>query len=450
MKARISLLVPLIVVAVALAEAAVPPPEPPREAIPVLLLGTFHFKDAGLDSYQPEHDVDVLSEERQREVEEVVRCLAAFRPTRIAVEAMPEEAEKLRSELERYRAGDFELPANEIYQLGFRLAGRLGLERVHPIDAGARWYEPFVDPTEYAQRTGQATALIASEGPWEVFYESLYAHQDERKTRQSLRAELFAINGEDEILLSHGHYLIGTFKVAQGDEYPGADAKTGWYNRNLRIFANLQRVISAPEDRVLVIIGAGHLPILRHAVEASPELELDEARFYLGPGCGEAASDRSPSPATKEHPLSFLLGEWCGEGETNGAPSSQRMSWDSVLGGKFVRIHLHNRIGNPGRQLELEGVGYYRQTSDGRLSGTWADSLGYIHPISAELRGQDLDATWGSAQTKLGRSVYRLAGGELVVEDYVRKGDDWARFGRAALRRCQRASDPAASEGPGR
>jgi hypothetical protein len=27
-----------------------------------------------------------------------------------------------------------------------------------------------------------------------------------------------------------------------------------------------------------VIIGAGHLPILRHAVEASPEFELVEAR----------------------------------------------------------------------------------------------------------------------------------------------------------------------------
>ncbi len=34
----------------------------------LLLLGTFHFKDAGLDGYKPKHDVDILSEEGQKQV----------------------------------------------------------------------------------------------------------------------------------------------------------------------------------------------------------------------------------------------------------------------------------------------------------------------------------------------------------------------------------------------
>jgi hypothetical protein len=267
---------------------AAEPPMPPREPAQVLLLGSFHFKDAGLDDYRPQHDVDVLSEGRQAEVAEVVRCVSAFEPTKIGVEALPEVRDRLNQRLAGYLSGEFELPANEIFQLGFRLAEMQALTEVYPIDAKARWFEPWVDPEEWAMANGQAEQLIASEGPWEEFYRALYSWEDREKVDRSLREHLFEINDEERLLLGHGHYLVGSFKAGRGDDYPGADAKTGWYNRNLRIFANLHRALSGPEDRLLVIIGAGHLPILRHAVEASPELELVEAQDYLQPGCGGA------------------------------------------------------------------------------------------------------------------------------------------------------------------
>ena len=43
--------------------------------------------------------------------------------------------------------------------------------------------------------------------------------------------------------------------------YPGPDHVTAWYNRNLRIFANLQRLAAAPDERILLVIGAGHVRI---------------------------------------------------------------------------------------------------------------------------------------------------------------------------------------------
>jgi pheromone shutdown protein TraB len=70
--------------------------------------------------------------------------------------------------------------------------------------------------------------------------------------------------------------------ILPGDEYPGVDAKTAWYNRNLRIFANLQRITDRTDERILVIIGAGHVPILRHTVQASPEYALVEVADVLG------------------------------------------------------------------------------------------------------------------------------------------------------------------------
>lgn len=47
----------------------------------LLVLGTFHFKDAGLDGYKPKLDVDILSAERQQEIADVLDRLAAFAPT---------------------------------------------------------------------------------------------------------------------------------------------------------------------------------------------------------------------------------------------------------------------------------------------------------------------------------------------------------------------------------
>jgi len=52
----------------------------------------------------------------------------------------------------------------------------------------------------------------------------------------------------------------------------------------LRIFANLQRITQSAEERILLIIGRGHLAILRHCVLASPEYDLVEVHEYLARG----------------------------------------------------------------------------------------------------------------------------------------------------------------------
>jgi hypothetical protein len=40
-------------------------------------------------------------------------------------------------------------------------------------------------------------------------------------------------------------------------------------------------VIESAEDRVLVIFGAGHSPILRELVQSNPDLQLVEPNDYL-------------------------------------------------------------------------------------------------------------------------------------------------------------------------
>ncbi len=57
--------------------------------------------------------------------------------------------------------------------------------------------------------------------------------------------------------------------------YQKTDLATNWYKRNLRIFTNVIE-ITEPGDRLLLIIGAGHLKILRELAEDHPGYCLEE------------------------------------------------------------------------------------------------------------------------------------------------------------------------------
>ena len=250
----------------------------------LLLLGTFHFTDAGLDGYKPKHDVDILSEERQQELAEVLDRLAEFAPTHIAVEWNREDQERLDERYGKYLAGEFEITSNEIYQLGFRLAKRLGHERLWAVDADGRRYEPSVDRKKWAKKNDQGWLYNHD---WHKRYEKLYEWEDKRKTQVSLRDTLIYANSPERLAIGHGHYLVGGFKTSDGEEYPGADHLSGWwYNRNLRIFANVSQSARKEDDRVLLIIGAGHVPILRHAAQSAPDVELVEVSDVLASGPG--------------------------------------------------------------------------------------------------------------------------------------------------------------------
>jgi hypothetical protein len=106
---------------------------------------------------------------------------------------------------------------------------------------------------------------------------------DARMPERPLAEILLDMNTEASALRGHGLYLVDEFRVGGRGEYPGADRVTGWFNRNLRIFANVQRIAERADERILLVVGAGHLAILRHCVQASPEYDLVEVAEYLAP-----------------------------------------------------------------------------------------------------------------------------------------------------------------------
>jgi hypothetical protein len=132
--------------------------------------------------------------------------------------------------------------------------------------------------------------------------------------------------------------------------------------------------------------------------------------------------------------LARLEGRWSGGGTVLGQESAIELEWAWVLDRQFLQLTFRNdmRGARPGR---FEGRAFYRATGEGRYQGFWIDNSGAIRPIDARLDGDALIATWGTPETEVGETTYRLgAGARLEISDRVRQRDgSWRAFGQSVL-----------------
>lgn len=102
-------------------------------------------------------------------------------------------------------------------------------------------------------------------------YIKLYNHDTELSTKISLLSYFMYSNSQKRLQRDYGAYLLGDFK---NGAYDGADALAiYWYDRNLRIFRNIQKITTSPNDRILVLFGTGHVAILDQLLKATPEYD---------------------------------------------------------------------------------------------------------------------------------------------------------------------------------
>ena len=80
-------------------------------------------------------------------------------------------------------------------------------------------------------------------------------------------------------------------RIGSQDQYPGANwVAHFWYPRNLKTFVNLTRITKSEDERILLIIGAGHLGFLKQIVEDSEFYHLESPLEYLEAGEKERPS----------------------------------------------------------------------------------------------------------------------------------------------------------------
>ena len=231
----------------------------------VLVLGVYHMANPGHDIFNMQAD-DVLAPKRQAEIAQVAAALKNFHPTKIAVEADVYE-DRIPKRYADYLAGKYELTRNEIDQIGLRLARELGHKTVYPVDVDGEF--PFQRIVDYAKASGRSKELEALMGEVGAMVKA----QDAYLASHTVLETLLYMNADDKVTEDVGFYYRDAHFGEPGD-WAGADLVADWFRRNMRIFSNVVRLVDSPNERVLVIFGAGHLGWLQHSVANDPNLRL--------------------------------------------------------------------------------------------------------------------------------------------------------------------------------
>lgn len=260
---------------------------PAAQARPeVLIVGTFHFANPGLDAHQSKYTFNVFSERGQKELNELLDRLAEFKPTKILVERSPEFQNDIDTWFNSYKEGKQENISNEIVTVGFALAKRLGHEKVYGFDARPEWLSTMPETPEQftaiAKRIGREFAI---DDPMDKKYSAMHKRSDDIEQTMTLRQQIRFMNMPEVLKTSHGAYFyFSAFRAADGKEFPGPDGfASAWHNRNLRMYSNIQRLADDPDDRVLVLVGAGHVPILQMCAQSDPGVRWVELDGFLKP-----------------------------------------------------------------------------------------------------------------------------------------------------------------------
>lgn len=246
----------------------------PEQRAQVLVVGSFHFDYPGLDALKaPEEDkIDVLREPKKSEVTALVEYIKQFNPTKIAIEAFPswETGRKYRE----YRQGMHRDQRDERYQLAMRLALESNLDTIYAVDASDMVPDLEALDSTYVESLFRDFDFESDADRYTALYRHWFEEDSKAVSRIPLLDYFRNMNSPESHRYGYGAYLIGDFKL---DQHRGADIlAVWWYNRNLRIFRNIQQITQGPEDRILVVIGNGHAAILRQLFEASPEYEFVE------------------------------------------------------------------------------------------------------------------------------------------------------------------------------
>lgn len=165
-------------------------------------------------------------------------------------------------------------PPPETEQLGFRLAHRAGHDRVYAVDVSDRFFE-------------EAIELLIGEAVHAERWQALRAAGDAsaRQVQDALHSgtiadALVVMNQPEAKAAALAPYLDLLLPIASDGNWAGPDMVANWYRRNFRIAANVHAVAD-DGDRLALIYGAGHIPILEHVLACSSRFSLHDPLQYL-------------------------------------------------------------------------------------------------------------------------------------------------------------------------
>lgn len=255
----------------------------------LLLLGTFHFSNPGEDIVKLK-SFAILGPAAQADLEAITTKIARFHPTKIFVEVEWSRQAELDELYRQYLAGTYQAYVaakfaadrrsfyltNEIMQLAFRAGKKAGVSRIYGLD-----YSQTAFPYDSVQKVMQAAHQEVLIRQIQDEFHALEAEQNRKLATLSLTDILLDLNSPQRLAENKGAYLNLLNRAGNVGNFAGAYLVAEWYRRNLYMYSTLQKTVTPADGPVLVLLGAGHVAMMRDFVPYDARFRLVEVKDVL-------------------------------------------------------------------------------------------------------------------------------------------------------------------------
>jgi Family of unknown function (DUF5694) len=239
----------------------------------IALLGVYHFDNPNQDMFNVKSD-SILSEKKQKEIEELAKQLAKFKPTHIALEFNKND-DALEKRYQEYLNDKYQLSANEREQIGFRLARMLGHQHIYPVDEPSIQVE--FNPGKLAEEFSPLLQQLSENG------NKVIGQINKWVQAKPIGVVLSQMNTQELDKLNIDLYYRYFLPIGKGGEQPGLESVVRWYKRNLFILQHIRELKDSDksEKRILVVFGQGHTAMLKQFMQYSSEFEVVDIQQFL-------------------------------------------------------------------------------------------------------------------------------------------------------------------------
>ncbi len=262
--------------------------------IQIAFLGVFHMGESA--DFKQGSITDLLSAERQNQIQSVVDDLAKYKPDKIFVENTPDTQPYWDGIYRNYLNGLKPIlkssEYNEIFQLGIKLAKKINhptgvtcINFVQPeLNVGLKIGKNKID-------TLMAYYSNELEGKRPIYEDYFKANRSVKKAfddyianyeswkNLTIKQHLLNLNSEQSI--STLHYFNITGWMDTNTNGFGAEFSAKEYYRNAKILQNILASVSPFDRKLLVIIGGGHVQVLQDMLKTHPYFEVINAKNLL-------------------------------------------------------------------------------------------------------------------------------------------------------------------------
>ncbi|WP_422104351.1 DUF5694 domain-containing protein [Winogradskyella sp.] len=242
----------------------------------VMVVGSYHFRQ--------EKGYDELSAENQKQIKKLVDRLAEFEPTKVVIEKQPQYDSIFQDLYQKYILDHqvIDTLENETFQLGFRLAKLMGHKKVYLFDNQTEFIGSLEGFTweKFGEETARDSLFVNRH--LDIIMESFNENQ-EKLSGLSLYDNIMERNSPEAQKWNAQRMHAYEVRTGIQESWMGPDWLGRWYQRNIRMMANIMSFDNQGKDRILIIAGDNHKWVLDTLLGFNPDFEVVSSYELLKP-----------------------------------------------------------------------------------------------------------------------------------------------------------------------